>query len=75
MSNTPLMELTDAIVVNGFIFCGPHGGEWCNACNMDHRDHNNGRVDRAKVMAGAMKGFDFDVRLSISQQLDICRLT
>ncbi|KZT02676.1 uncharacterized protein LAESUDRAFT_705679 [Laetiporus sulphureus 93-53] len=37
--------LGDNIVVNGFMFCERHGGEYCPYCTCDHRYGNNGVHD------------------------------
>ena len=40
--SSPMFE---NIVINGFMFCEPHGSEYCHSCFCDHRMCNNTRIE------------------------------
>ncbi|KAG7091272.1 hypothetical protein E1B28_010322 [Marasmius oreades] len=44
----------DDDIINGFMFCEPHGSEYCNVCCRDHRMCNNIRIESelAKAFPG-----------------------
>ncbi|KAJ8076759.1 hypothetical protein AAF712_000381 [Marasmius tenuissimus] len=41
----------DNIVINGFMFCEPHGSEYCHSCSCDHRMCNNIRIEEELAQA------------------------
>ncbi|KAK1230931.1 hypothetical protein PQX77_005962 [Marasmius sp. AFHP31] len=41
----------DNVVINGFMFCEPHGSEYCHSCGCDHRMCNNIRIEEELVQA------------------------
>ncbi|KAF9262698.1 hypothetical protein L218DRAFT_867173 [Marasmius fiardii PR-910] len=48
----------DSVSINGFMFCRPHGSEYCSTCYCDHRLCNNVNIEGE--LAEAFPGFSED---------------
>ncbi|KAH9818095.1 hypothetical protein DFH28DRAFT_926278 [Melampsora americana] len=49
-----------SIIANQFMFCAPHGLEWCHHCGVDHRMGNNTFIAKEIMTILESRGDDLD---------------